>query len=91
MGIGARVAALQRAAVSAERADALGKAAARLVDAAGMGREYKVMGVTGRPGRGDAEAEEVWPFVAGEVVVQDAVSGRDAEESSVGRPGTPGA
>jgi len=90
MGIGARVAALQRAAVSAERAEALGQAAARLVDAAGMGREYKVMGVTGRPGRGDAEAEEVWPFIAGEVVVQDAASGRDVEESSVGRPGTSG-
>jgi hypothetical protein len=89
MGIAARVAALQRAAISAERADALGKAAARLVDAAGMGREYKVMGVTGRPGRGDAEAE-VWPFVAGEVVVQDAASGRDAEKSSVGCPGTSG-
>ena len=47
MGICARVDALQRAAVSSERADALGNAAARLVDAAGMGREYKVMGVTG--------------------------------------------
>jgi hypothetical protein len=78
MGIGARVDALQRAAVSSERADELGKATARLVDAAGMGREYKVMGVTG--GR---DAEEVWPFIAGEVVARDAptvkgVEGRQA-------------
>jgi len=74
MGISARVDALQRAAVSSERADALGKAVARLVDAAGMGREYKVMGVTG--GR---DAEEVWPFIAGEVVARDASTGKDAE------------
>jgi len=74
MGIGARVDALQRAAVSSERADELRKAAARLVDAAGMGREYKVMGVTG--GR---DAEGVWPFIAGEVVVRDAPTGKDAE------------
>ena len=69
MGIGTRVGALQRAAASPERADALGKAAVRLVDAAGMGREYKVMGVTG--GIKDKDTGEgVWPFVAGEV--QDA-------------------
>jgi hypothetical protein len=65
MGIGTRVAALQRAAATQERADALKKAAARLVDAAGMGREYKVMGVMG--GGADSVTEEVWPFVAGEV------------------------
>jgi len=74
MGISARVDALQRAAVSPERADALGKAAARLVDAAGMGREYKVMGVTG--GR---DAEEVWPFIAGEVVARDASGGASGD------------
>jgi SAM-dependent MidA family methyltransferase len=69
MGIGTRIGALQRAATSPERADALGKAATRLVDAAGMGREYKVMGVTG--GMKDKDTGEgVWPFVAGEV--QDA-------------------
>jgi len=64
MGIGTRVAALQRAAATQERADALEKAAARLVDATGMGREYKVMGVTGGL---DSVTEEVWPFIAGEV------------------------
>ena len=74
MGIGARVDALRRAAVSSDRADALGKAVARLVDPVGMGRQYKVMGVTG--GR---EVEEVWPFIAGEVVAQDAPTGKGAE------------
>jgi hypothetical protein len=76
MGIGTRVSALQRAAASPERADALGKAAARLVDAAGMGREYKVMGVTGGVKNKDGD-EAVWPFVAGEV--QDMPA--DAKES----------
>jgi len=64
MGIGTRVAALQQSAASPERADTLEKAVARLVDAAGMGGEYKVMGVTGGVGKGE---ELVWPFVAGEV------------------------
>ena len=74
MGIVARVDGLQRAAVSSQRADELGKAAARLVDATGMGREYKVMGVTG--GR---DAEEVWPFIAGELVARDAPTSKDAQ------------
>jgi len=51
MGIGTRLAALRRAASSPEHEVALDKAAARLVDGAGMGREYKVMGVTGGIGR----------------------------------------
>jgi NADH dehydrogenase [ubiquinone] 1 alpha subcomplex assembly factor 7 len=63
MGIDTRIAALQRAAAFPERGVALGKAAARLVDGTGMGREYKVMGVTGvKEG-----TEGVWPFVRGEV------------------------
>ncbi|KAI9439742.1 DUF185-domain-containing protein [Lactarius indigo] len=66
MGIGTRVSALQRAASSPARADALSEAAARLVDPAGMGREYKVMGVTGGAAP-TADAEGVWPFVAGEI------------------------
>jgi hypothetical protein len=81
MGIGTRVATLKRAAALPERGAAFEKAAARLVDATGMGREYKVMGVTGglgKGGGGDAE-EGVWPFVAGEV--QDT-----PREESVGRP-----
>jgi len=75
MGIGTRVAALQRSASSPERADTLGKAAARLVDAAGMGKEYKVMGLTGG---GDRGAEAAWPFVVGEV--QDTPT--DSKESA---------
>ncbi len=72
MGIGTRVAALKRAASSPARADALGEAAARLVDPAGMGREYKVMGMTGGAAREmAAEAEGVWPFVAGEIREQE--------------------
>jgi NADH dehydrogenase [ubiquinone] 1 alpha subcomplex assembly factor 7 len=69
MGINTRVAALQRAAALPERGVALGKAAARLVDGTGMGKEYRVMGVTGAVGEG---TEGVWPFVAGEV--QDAAT-----------------
>jgi hypothetical protein len=57
MGIGTRVAGLRRVATCE-------KAAARLVDCAGMGRGYKVMGVTGGVGGG---TEDVWPFKAGEV------------------------
>jgi hypothetical protein len=88
MGIGARVAALQHAAASPERADALEKAAARLVDATGMGREYKVMGVTASSG---AAEEDVWPFVAGEAVDRDAGTGPDGKESSVDRSTMPAA
>jgi hypothetical protein len=76
MGIGARVAALRQAAASPERGVAHEKAAARLVDGAGMGREYKVMGVTGGIGGGTGE---VWPFIAGEA--QDT-----PKEESVDRP-----
>jgi NADH dehydrogenase [ubiquinone] 1 alpha subcomplex assembly factor 7 len=76
MGIGTRVAALRRAVASPERAVALEKAAARLVDDAGMGREYKVMGVMGGVGGGTGE---VWPFIAGEVH-------NTPDEESVDRP-----
>ena len=76
MGIGTRLAALRRAASSPEHEVALDKAAARLVDGAGMGREYKVMGVTGGVGGGTGE---VWPFIAGEA--QDTL-----KAESVNRP-----
>jgi hypothetical protein len=90
MGIGARIATLQREAASSERADALEKAAARLVDAMGMGKEYNVMGVTA--GTGAAE-EEVWPFVAGEVVARDrdATTGADGKERCVDGSAMPAA
>jgi hypothetical protein len=90
MGIGARVAALQRAAASPERTDALEKAAARLVDATGMGREYKVMGVTAHTIAGTGATEEdVWPFIAGEVVDRGAATGVDGKESTVVRSTKP--
>jgi NADH dehydrogenase [ubiquinone] 1 alpha subcomplex assembly factor 7 len=73
MGLGTRVNALQRAAASPERGDALAEAAARLVDPAGMGKEYKVMGLTGGAARA-ADAEGVWPFVAGEIREEDATA-----------------
>ncbi|KAN0134534.1 S-adenosyl-L-methionine-dependent methyltransferase [Lactarius tabidus] len=47
MGFGTRVNAIQRAAASPERGDALAEAAAWLVDPVGMGKEYKAMGLTG--------------------------------------------
>jgi NADH dehydrogenase [ubiquinone] 1 alpha subcomplex assembly factor 7 len=71
MGLSTRVSALQRAAAHPERADTLGKAAVRLVDPAGMGKEYKVMGVTGGAARA-AHADGVWPFIAGELRNDDA-------------------
>jgi NADH dehydrogenase [ubiquinone] 1 alpha subcomplex assembly factor 7 len=71
MGLSTRVSALQRAASFPERADTLGKAAARLVDPTGMGKEYKVMGVTGGAARA-ADADGVWPFIAGELRKDDA-------------------
>ncbi|KAI9508435.1 DUF185-domain-containing protein [Russula earlei] len=79
MGIGARIAALKRAAASPDRARAVEKAAARLVDVMGMGREYKVLGVTGGVG---GSAEEKWPFIAGEV--QDAIQ-TNVKESQAAR------
>ncbi|KAI9463192.1 S-adenosyl-L-methionine-dependent methyltransferase [Lactarius psammicola] len=86
MGIGTRVSALQRAATSPARADALSEAAARLVDPAGMGREYKVMGVTGGAAPA-ADADGVWPFVAGEIREEEAAAApaqhqaRDAQDA----------
>ncbi|KAN0134477.1 S-adenosyl-L-methionine-dependent methyltransferase [Lactarius tabidus] len=73
MGLGTRVNALQRAAASPERGDALAEAAARLVDPAGMGKEYKVMGLTGGAACA-VHAEGVWPFVAGEIREEDATA-----------------
>ncbi|KAN0134488.1 S-adenosyl-L-methionine-dependent methyltransferase [Lactarius tabidus] len=71
MGLGTRVSALQRAAASPERG--LAEAATRLVDSVGMGKEYKVMGLTGGTVC-TADAEGVWPFVAGEIWEEDATA-----------------
>lgn len=75
MGLGTRISALQRAAPNPERADVLSKAAARLVDPAGMGREYKVMGVTAGTASA-ADTDGVWPFIAGEIQEQDPAASR---------------
>ncbi|KAF7985697.1 hypothetical protein HWV62_2268 [Athelia sp. TMB] len=58
MGLRARLEALVRAAPTPARARDIAAAAARLVDARGMGAEYQVLGVTV-----GGEGEEVWPFV----------------------------
>ncbi|KAH8117956.1 DUF185-domain-containing protein [Phellopilus nigrolimitatus] len=69
MNIEARVAQLtlaarQRKANADADALAVARAARRLVDPAGMGEQYKVLGVTGTGVRALADGEEtVWPFV----------------------------
>jgi len=80
MGILLRVGALQHAAASPERADAISKAAARLVDSAGMGGEYKVMGVTGGTTARMAGADGVWPFVE----IREEKEGAARESQSTG-------
>ncbi|KAH9167860.1 DUF185-domain-containing protein [Lactarius sanguifluus] len=89
MGIGMRVGTLQRAAASPARADALTEAAVRLVDPAGMGREYKVMGVTGGA-TAAADADWVWPFVAGEITRRGGGGGGGAHARAELGPGCPG-
>ncbi|KAN0134557.1 S-adenosyl-L-methionine-dependent methyltransferase [Lactarius tabidus] len=81
MGLGTRVNALQRTAASPERGDALTEAAARLVDPVGMGKEYKVMGLTGGAAR-TADAEGVWPFVAGEIIREEDAAAVQAQHLS---------
>ena len=81
MGLGTRVSALRRAAASPERTDVLSKAAARLVDPAGMGREYKVMGVTAGAASA-ADTDGVWPFIAGEIREQDSTASPGAASVS---------
>lgn len=78
MDIGVHVEALQCTAVSSEQADVLGKAIAQLVDAAGIGRQYKVMGATSW-----RDAQEAWRFTtAGEVVAQDTPTDKNTEGRS---------
>lgn len=71
MGLRARADALMRAALTPERRDAIEKATQRIADPAGMGREYRVLGVLGgRPEKHErdgvnADGEKVlpWPFI----------------------------
>ncbi|KAG7451355.1 DUF185-domain-containing protein [Guyanagaster necrorhizus] len=58
MGLEARVNMLIRSAKTEERAEDIRKAAQRLVDEAGMGKEYKVLGISNSPSE-----HGVWPFV----------------------------
>ncbi|TFY51126.1 hypothetical protein EVG20_g11153 [Dentipellis fragilis] len=62
MGLSMRVDALKRAAKSDERKQAIESSAQRLADMIGMGREYKVLGVTSNGG-GEDDAGRVWPFL----------------------------
>ncbi|TFY83799.1 hypothetical protein EWM64_g226 [Hericium alpestre] len=57
MGLQARVQALERAATSEERREAIRSATGRLIDLTGMGKEYKVLGITPNA------AGDVWPFI----------------------------
>jgi hypothetical protein len=70
MGLGTCINTLQCAAASPKHADELDKAATQLVDPAGMGKEYKVMGVTSGAAC-MADADGVWPFIAGELWKDD--------------------
>jgi NADH dehydrogenase [ubiquinone] 1 alpha subcomplex assembly factor 7 len=60
MGIAQRLAALSDKAQSEERRSEIGRAGKRLVDRAGqgMGRVYRVLGITG------GRKTDVWPFIA---------------------------
>ena len=60
MGIDVRVEALKSQA-SSERANEIEKAAKRLTDLMGMGKQYQVLGFTSRPIPG--EGSDPWPFV----------------------------
>lgn len=64
MGMHIRVEALKKAAKSEARKDVIDKAANRLVDTLGMGKEYQVMGITSHGKGGDiGPTEGPWPFV----------------------------
>ena len=65
MGLGLRVASLARVAPSPDRRRAIEDAVQRLVDPLGMGREYRVLGITSTSAssaRRETHAS-VWPFV----------------------------
>lgn len=62
MGLRSRLAALKAAAPDDARRKQIEHAADRLVDPTGMGAQYKVMALTGKPREAMAD-EERWPFV----------------------------
>jgi len=65
MGIHIRVEALKRTAKTEGRQASIEKAACRLVDRLGMGKEYQVLGLTSHERSGDdaGDVEGVWPFM----------------------------
>jgi NADH dehydrogenase [ubiquinone] 1 alpha subcomplex assembly factor 7 len=60
-----RVEALKHAAKTEARKEEIDKAASRLVDTLGMGKEYHVLGITSHRRSGDdaGMADGVWPFM----------------------------
>lgn len=60
MGLHVRVDALVRSARTQEQRNAIQQAADRLVDPAGMGVQYQIMGITG----GKDPSKPVWPFLS---------------------------
>jgi NADH dehydrogenase [ubiquinone] 1 alpha subcomplex assembly factor 7 len=72
-GLSTRINTLQCTAASPKHADELDKAATQLVDPVGMGKEYKVMGVTSGAVC-MADADGVWPFIAGKLWKDDAAA-----------------
>lgn len=58
LGMQQRVEALLRNATNAQRKDEIGKAAMRLVDMTGMGKEYKMLGVVAEPSNGSEDGAE---------------------------------
>ncbi|KAN0127809.1 S-adenosyl-L-methionine-dependent methyltransferase, partial [Lactarius tabidus] len=73
MGLSTHVNTLQCAAAFPECGKLLSQAAAHLMEPIGMGKEYKVMGMTGSAVH-TADAEGMWPFVAGEIWEEDAAA-----------------
>ena len=58
LGLQLRLQGLLKVAKTDERRQEISSAAARLVDPTGMGKEYQVMGITGKPS-GELKS---WPF-----------------------------
>lgn len=86
MGLPIRVDALLRGAPSEERRKVIQDAANRLVDLNGMGKEYKVFGITSTASDADAEVE-VYPFIREQKPVQEPGKEEEAEEELVAEEG----
>ncbi|RXW25505.1 hypothetical protein EST38_g304 [Candolleomyces aberdarensis] len=78
MGLPIRVDALLRGAKSEERRKVIQDAASRLVDLSGMGKEYKVLGITSTAGT-DVEA---YPFIREQEPVQEEPVKKQGQDES---------